>query len=197
MPPKIIGISGTNGSGKDTVGRILEENHDYLFISVTDILRKELKIRGLSLQRENMRILSSEWRKQYGLGVLVDKAKEIFVNTEGKYSGLAIASLRNPGEADSVHAYGGVVLWVDSDPRVRYERIISNHRGEDRAVDDDKTFEEFMADEDIEMHYPPDGDETTLSLLGVKEKCDFYLYNEGSNLLGLDSAICELLGFRT
>ncbi len=197
MPLKIIGISGTNGSGKDTVGRILEEQHNYLFISVTDILRKELKDRGLTLQRDNMRSLSSEWRKQFGLGVLIDKAKEIFDNTEGKYSGLAIASLRNPGEADSVHAYGGVVLWVDSDPRVRYERVISNYRGEDRTVDDKKTFEEFIADEDAEMQHPPDGDETTLSMLGVKDKSDFLLNNDCDNLKDLSSALSNLLGFKT
>ncbi len=44
---KIIGVSGTNGSGKDTIGHLLAERHNWLFISMTDMLRDELEKRGL------------------------------------------------------------------------------------------------------------------------------------------------------
>ena len=40
--PKIVGVAGTNGSGKDTLGRLLHELLDYKNISLSDILRAEL-----------------------------------------------------------------------------------------------------------------------------------------------------------
>ena len=67
---KIIGLSGTNGSGKDTVGHMLTERHGYLFVSLTDMLRKEAKKRGEEPSREVLRTISAEWRRESGLGVL-------------------------------------------------------------------------------------------------------------------------------
>ena len=44
---KIIGIAGTNGSGKDSLGEILAKNYGYMFVSGADFLRDEAKKRGL------------------------------------------------------------------------------------------------------------------------------------------------------
>jgi cytidylate kinase len=73
---KIIGISGSNGSGKDTVGHILANQFGYLFISVTELLRAEARKRELPVEREVLRTISAEWRREQGLGVLIDKAVE-------------------------------------------------------------------------------------------------------------------------
>ena len=180
---KIIGISGTNGSGKDTVGEMLAERHGYLFISVTNILREGLKKQGLPTERENTRNLSTQWRREHGLGVLIDKALDFFnsqkVSKDGswklKYKGLAIASLRHPGEVDRVHELGGQVVWVDADPKLRYKRIYSRARG----TEDQKTYERFLAEEQAEMQNYG-GDETTLNMSGVKAKADIFLENNGS-----------------
>lgn len=182
--PEIIGLAGTNGSGKDTVGKILADEYGYLFVSLTDILRAELKREGLSTKRENMRHLSSQWRQQYGLGVLVDRAKEEFTQSKLEYRGLAMGSIRNPGEADAIHDSNGIVLWIDADPQIRYQRVIENsaQRGADRAVDDNKTFQEFMAEEAEEMNHPEVSDGTTLSGSEVKAKSDVFINNNGNDL---------------
>ncbi len=195
MPPKIIGISGTNGSGKDSVGKMLAQYHNFLFVSVTDILRQDLIDRGLPTVRENTRALSAQWRRESGLGVLIDKAKAIYDSKKGKYVGLAMASLRNPGEVDSVHKYGGIVLWLDADPKIRYERISSSQRGAERASEDNKTFAEFMADEEAEMHRPKGGDAAMLSMAEVKAKSDLFLTNNYDNLDELRQQLDRLLGF--
>lgn len=186
---KIIGLSGTNGSGKDTVGRLLAERHKYLFISVTDLLRDELKKRGLPEERQNMRALSTEWRREFGLSVLIDRAVETFKQTGDHYNGLVMASLRNPYEADRVHDLGGCVVWVDADPKVRYERLQANHRG---RLDDDKTYEQFIAEEQAEMH--SNGDNAALDMSAVKDRADTCILNDTADMSVLEAEIEQMLG---
>jgi dephospho-CoA kinase len=190
---KIIGLTGTNGSGKDTVGHVLALKHNYLFISVTDILREEVKRRGLTVTRENLRTVSAEWRRKYGLAVLIDMAYDQYQHLAEKYSGLAISSLRNPGEAERVHALGGLVVWVDASARARYDRIQKNLAARGRSSEDAKTFEEFEIEEEMEMRTPPGGDDASLNMLGVKQKSDLILNNDGTNLQEFEDFIEQQL----
>lgn len=185
---KIIGVAGTNGSGKDTVGHILAQKYGWLFVSVSDLLRDECRKRGLAVERENLRNISAEWRREGGLGVLVDKAVEVFESGNGQYDGLAIASLRNPGECERITELGGVNVWVDADPRVRYERIQTAERG--RGGEDEKTYEQFLAEQEAEMQ--PSGDEATLNMAGVKALADITIINE-SDVSTLERAVAGLL----
>lgn len=182
----IIGIAGTNGSGKDSLGKILAEKHQYLFISLTDMLRDELSRQGKTSTRENMRELSAEWRREHGLGVLIDKAYQTYSAQKEHFNGLVMASLRNPGEVDSIHELGGKVVWVDADPHIRFERMAGRGR-----TDDPKTFEQFMTDEKAEMEHS--GDKATLSTLGVKEKADIFLANDTNNLEEFEKSILQNL----
>jgi cytidylate kinase len=179
---KIIGLSGTNGSGKDTVGHVLALKHKFLFVSVTDLLREEAKRRGLTVERENLRAISAEWRRKYGYGVLVDQAYNHYKELEEEYAGLAISSLRNPHEADRVHELGGIVVWVDANARTRYDRIQRNLAERGRAGEDAKTFEQFVVEEQVEMHTPPGGDDASLNMGAVKTRSDLVINNEGTNL---------------
>lgn len=172
---KIIGISGTNGSGKDSVGQILQESHGYLFISITDILRDELKKEGKSTERENMRGLGDQWRREHGLGVLIDKAIEIYNSKKDGYKGLAIASIRNVGEVEHIHELGGMMMWVDAEPEIRYKRAI----GRNRSAEDTKTYEQFLQEEQDEMHVY--GDEAGLAVGEVKKLCDISIENNSDD----------------
>jgi cytidylate kinase len=190
--PHIIGLAGTNGSGKDTAGHILADHHGYLFISVTDLLRKEAERRGLPVERGVLRTISAEWRRALGLGVLVDKAVAEYETAKDKYKGVVIASLRNPGEADRVHALGGTVIWVDADPHVRYDRIQKAKTERHRAGEDDKTFEQFQAEEAAEMKQS--GDAATLDMGAVKAKADFSFDNGKGDVEGFRQDIEKSLG---
>lgn len=185
---KLIGIGGTNGSGKDTVGHILAEKHGWLFVSVSDLLRDECRLRGLEVARENLRAISAEWRREGGLGVLIDKAVAVFEKSDTHYQGLAISSLRNPGECTRVTELGGINVWVDADPKIRYERIQAASRG--RGGEDDKTYEEFLAEQEAEMNHS--GDEATLNLAGVKALADVEIFNE-TDLTSLEKSVTDLL----
>jgi dephospho-CoA kinase len=185
---KLIGIAGTNGAGKDSVGSILAEKHGFMNISVSDLLREECRKRGLPVERENLRAISAEWRREGGLGVLVDKAVATFEERGASYKGLAVGSLRNPGEVDRIHENGGIALWVDADARIRYERIQHAQRGRDG--EDDKTFEQFLAEEQAEMQHS--GDEATLNMAGVKALSDLTIKNEGDQA-ALEKAIVAIV----
>jgi len=191
---KIIGIAGTNGAGKDVVGQTLADRHSYLFVSVTDLLRAELNRRGVPVERENLRNLSAEWRREYGLAVLIDRALQEFNRLKGDYVGLAIASLRNPAEADRIHELGGTVLWIDADPRTRYDRIQANAEARARAGEDSKTFEQFLAEEQAEMH--SSGDAATLDMSEVKKRADMILINDHTDLAHFQDFIStQLFGY--
>jgi dephospho-CoA kinase len=177
---KIIGLSGTNGAGKDTVGIFCAEHYNYLFISVTDLLRNEATKRGLPVEREVLRTISTEWRRQSGLGVLVDKAFNKYEQHKDKYVGVIMASMRNPGEADRIHELGGIVVWIDADPQLRYQRVQSNKADRGRQQEDNKTFDQFIAEEKAEMS--SSGDAATLDMLAVKQKSDVFINNSYDNL---------------
>lgn len=174
MASKIIGVSGTNGSGKDVLGQILAEHYNYLFISVADLLRAEAKKRGLEPLRENLRTISAEWRRDKGLGVLVDMAVAEFKADGNQHSGLVLGSIRNRGEAGRLHELGGQLVWVDAEQKLRYERVA----GRERDAESRMTYEQFIANESAEMNQS--GDETTLGLAEVKAAADVFIENNGS-----------------
>lgn len=186
---KIIGISGTNGSGKDSLAKILVEDYGWFFVSGSDILREELKKRNLPIERENLRNLSAEWRREFGKGVIVDRAFRMYEDEEGKYKGFVTSSLRNPGEAEEIHKIGGTVVWVDAPPKLRYQRIYSRQRSDE----DNKTFEQFQKEEYDEMHHHG-GDDATLNMAGVKAIADVFVTNDNNNFEDFKKAAKKALG---
>lgn len=167
---KVIGLAGTNGSGKDTVAQILAEDYGFFVVSATEMLEEELKKRGLAFERENKRKVGNEWREKYGLSAIVDKAIELANAADADK--LVIGSLRHPAEAEKVKELKGIVIWVDADPHVRYDRIQKNNRG---RVEDNKTFEQFLKEEQDEMHST--GRATEIVGVEVKKIADIFIEN--------------------
>jgi dephospho-CoA kinase len=188
---QIIGVGGSNGAGKDSVGQILADEYGYIFISVTDLLRAEATKRREPVEREVLRSISAEWRRESGLGVLVEKAMSEYKLVKDKYAGVVMASMRNPGEADKIHELGGTMLWVDANPRTRYDRIQANAATRNRIEEDSKTFDQFLAEEEAEMHTT--GDAATLDMAAVKDRCDLFIINDSNDLGQLQADIEKTL----
>lgn len=188
----IIGISGTNGSGKDTIAKMLVEKYGFVWGDATTMLGDELTRRGLPHERVQKSTLSAEWRRESGMGVIVDKAVELFNKTPGA-KGVVVGSLRHPGEVDRVHELGGTVVWVDADPKIRYERIQKNAAHRNR-IEDQKTFEEFVAEEQAEMAHS--GDSATLNMGAVKEGADITINNDGGVIPEFEAAAEAALGLK-
>ncbi len=170
--PSIIGVSGTNGAGKDYLAELLHERAGYQGVSLSDILRDGLTAQGKPHTRENMSGLSKQIREAEGDGGMV---RRVFA----KYGRdkLCITSLRTPGEAREIQQAGGIVVWVDADPRVRYARIMNGARG---RVTDQLSFEEFEAEQRAEM--TPSAQGGGLNMAAVRDIADMTIENNFTSL---------------
>lgn len=122
--PEIIGISGTNGAGKDTFAALRFEKEGAEHVSHSDLLRQELTALGIPLERENLMTLSRQWREESGdYGVLATRTIQRYLGDQAITStinGLSIVSVRHPDEAKRIKEADGKIFWVDADPKLRY-----------------------------------------------------------------------------
>jgi dephospho-CoA kinase len=191
--PTIIGLSGMNGAGKDTVAEMLGKRHNFYVGVATDMFREELEKRGLPTDRIHKSKLSAEWRREFGMAVIVDRAYAYYIAHKSEYDGMIIGSLRHPGEADRIHELGGSMIWVDADPHIRYERIQDNAHARGLRMEDDQPFEQWQADEEREMH--PEGDEATLNGAAVRDRADYKIMNDGDDIEAFKDEAEKVLGF--
>lgn len=170
--PEIIGIAGTNGSGKDTLAEIRHERLGARIASLSDILRIEATKQGLPHERENLRSISAEWGRRLGAGALsVMTLEHYYATRTDADTGLSIVSVRRAGEARTIQENGGVILWVDAPAMMRYSRIALRARSDDIV-----SFEEFCAQEAAEM--APDSDDPfIINMSAVRDIADIHLEN--------------------
>ena len=175
--PEIIGISGTNGAGKDTLAALRREKEGAEHVSLSDILRRELSMLGVPLERENLMNLSRQWRDESGdYGILATRTIQRYLGDKAvasTLSGLSIVSVRHPDEARRIKEADGKIFWVDADPKLRYERIQSGGRN---RIDDRKSFEEFVAEERREIS-PVNSDPASVNLGEVSRIADVKIEN--------------------
>ncbi len=184
---RIIGISGTNGSGKDTVSNILADLLNYKFISVSQFLRQELLKQAKEINRENTRELSNHLEIKYGKSYLVEEAINQYKKFKDEFGGLVVSSIRNTNEASKVKSLNGIMVWVDADPEIRYQRIKDN-LNRDRPADDDVSFSDFLKQENEEMAYNKNNQ--NLNTAEIKIMCDITILNN-NNLGSLKKILTE------
>ncbi|MBU4484640.1 AAA family ATPase, partial [bacterium] len=131
----IIGLTGKNASGKGEVANFLEKS-SYTFLSLSDVVRDELKSRGEKITRENLIKTANELRKKFGSSVLAERVIEK-IEPHGHY---VIDSIRNPAEVNALKRLKYFhLLNVESDPEIRFERIKLRNR-----ESDPKSYKEFL-----------------------------------------------------
>lgn len=144
----IIGITGKNCSGKDTVGDYLKRK-TFFHISLSDIIRDQLRSEKKEVTRENLLSKGLELRTRYGPRILAVRA----IEKMQPGSNYVVTSIRNPSEVEELKKLPNFVLInVESDPKVRFQRMISSQRQlvTGKQEKDPSTFEEFLKLEEIE-----------------------------------------------
>ncbi len=134
----IIGITGSLGGGKGTVVEYLKEK-GFSHYSVSGELKRMLDERGKSAERINLSAMAEEMSQKYQGGILEAIYEKIKSNGD---TDVILESIHRESEAGYLRSEGAVILGVDADTKVRYERAIKRQEGDK----DNVTYEQFLAD---------------------------------------------------
>jgi dCMP deaminase len=137
----IIGLTGRNAAGKGAAAEFLKSK-GFTFHSLSDVIREEVKRRGLELTRDALIATGRELRAHHGTGYLAERVLE---RLEPGIN-YVIDSFRHEDEvavfrkASDFH-----LLAVRAAPEIRFERIKARGR-----ESDPRTLEEFQRIEQAE-----------------------------------------------
>jgi dephospho-CoA kinase len=163
--PKLVGLTGTNGAGKGEAAAFFQAR-GYAYASLSDILREELRDRGLDVTRDNLIRTGNELRAAFGSDIL---ARRTMARITGP---TVIDSIRNAREVEYFRANGDfVLLAIDAPIEVRFERVAARGRDESAA-----TLEEFRKKEEEERV----GGEAAQQLEACMSAADRHIWNDGT-----------------
>ncbi len=179
----IIGLTGENCAGKGVVAEYLMKKSFY-FLSLSDVIREELKAEGKTVTRENLIAKGNELRERFGPGILGSRvAKKV-----QKDKNYVIDSIRNPAEVEELKKLGRFFLFYITAPaETRFKRIKARGREADP-----RTFEAFLKIEKMELESK---DSTKQNLKKTFALADKTITNDGD--LGelhdkVDAALAEV-----
>lgn len=135
-----IGITGTLGAGKGTVVDYLVREKGFRHFSVRAFLLARIRELGLPENRDSMYTLGNLLRAEYGPAYAVD---QLYLQAQVSGCNAVIESIRTTGEVASLRQKGEfLLLAVDADPYIRYNRIVL--RGSET---DNVSFDTFIENE--------------------------------------------------
>jgi dephospho-CoA kinase len=148
-PIKLIGLAGTAGAGKDTTANLLCSMFSMQNISTSEALR------AITRYMYNMDASYHPVRDQlFHVGTYI--RTEINPSTLVKLCVLQaqvqnlnraiITGLRSVGEAEAIREAGGIIIGIDAEAHVRYDRMFARARDADAQ----KTLEEFLEQDRLE-----------------------------------------------
>lgn len=176
----IVGVTGYFGAGKDTVAALLEKR-SFSHISLSDMIREEIRRRGETITIPRMTEVGNELRRERGPQVLAEMALDQIDPTKNH----VITSIRSPGEVAALRRRADFVLvFVDASLPARFERTRKRARAGDA-----KTLAEFKAHETAQMK---SGDPAAQQLRACRDAADLILMNNGA-VEALEKRIAPLL----
>lgn len=182
----ILGLSGTNASGKDELATYLRDSHNFLLFHTSDYIREEAKKRYGNILRPTLFKVGNELRQEGGAGVLAQMGLKEYEENNEEYRGVVISSIRTLGEVEAIHKANGKIVFLDASRQIRYERIRSRSRADDQI-----DFDTFVEHEEAELF--ESNDPAKFNILGVKEEADILIKNETS-VEDFTNKATELLG---
>ena len=196
----LFGVAGSNGSGKDTVLSVLGDAGFFVF-NTGDALRQiTTAVMGTTQRGGNNSptgTIANAQRSTYPGGMvtvgMVDYWTRILhMPEELRPKGLAIGSIRSVSEVKTLKEFGGKLIVVDADPKVRYERIVLRGRAYEKEI----SFERFMSEDEAEMG-KDETDPTKFGLAQVIGMGDVTIDNSNDDLVQFMQHTKQKLGLNT
>jgi dCMP deaminase len=177
----IIGITGPNVAGKDTIAEYLKTK-GFTHHSCSDIVREECSARGMQTIRENLILIGNELRARHGHHVMAERVL-IKIHTN-KEENSTIASIRNPDEAKVLQKVKGFfLLGVTAPLEARYQRGIA------RGKDTDKVSYETFQKQDEQERRGKEGQQQVDRVMAMAD----YLINNDKTIPNLHHTVDHIL----
>lgn len=143
QPNHIIGLIGTNASGKSFLSDYIVQNYGGVHVKFSEYLANVLKAMNMEGSKQNMIKLSIAIRNEFGEETL---SHAVANDVEHMDADLVIVDgIRRVGDLARFKAMDQFTLiGIDADPKLRFERM----RGRSEKSDDQETtWESFMEKE--------------------------------------------------
>lgn len=168
MTKIIIGLIGTNGSGKSTICEYLE-SRGFMRYSLSDKLRTYVEEKGGEATRDSLMRLGSELKERRGQDVLARDVFEDVLTDDAER--VVLDSIRNPAEVAYLKSNGVMFIGVDAALETRYERITQRKRATDHI-----DFETFKRQDQQENT----GESTGQNIYEAIKACESIVINDAS-----------------
>lgn len=182
--PFLIGVAGTNGAGKDTVGDALKR-HGFYVVAAREVIgeyaRKNFHVSAEEAkERSVLSRAGNEMRDLQGPAAIVHVALDHFQEeNNARYSGLVVTSIRTLAEAEAIQSQSGIIVYVDAPAELRWQRAHVRGRDKEAAL----PFEDFVANEQVELKGLTEGDpKTVMHIEAVGGMADLQLFNDKNGI---------------
>jgi dephospho-CoA kinase len=146
---RLIGVAGTAGAGKDTVADLVCEMFQLQNLSSGDFLRVITRYAykqpyDFNPARDQLYEVANYLRTHVNPAALVQLC--ILQAHTQQIPGAVISGLRSMGEAEAIRAAGGIIVGVDADAHIRYDRMTARRRDAEAQW----TLDEFLKQDEYE-----------------------------------------------
>jgi dephospho-CoA kinase len=175
---KVIGVAGTAGAGKDTVAELLCRLFGMQNLSSGDVVRVITRHvyhlpHDYNPVRDQLYEVANYLRNEINPATTV---KLCILQAQAMHiPRVVLSGLRSMGEAEAIRDAGGIIIGVDADPRIRYERIYARARD----AESQKTMEEFLQQDEYENRGLSDSGPGR-GIRSIIESADLVIANAGT-----------------
>lgn len=167
---KIIGITWPQAAWKGTVVEYLVKKLGFVHYSVSGYLTEQLQAQGQAINRDTMRVLADSLRAKFWPAYSIE---QLYSQAEKNGQDAIIESIRTVGEVEALKKKSDfLLLSVDADQRLRYERAIKRNSTKDQI-----TWEHFQEQEALEAN---NTDPNKGNILACQKLADIQFDNNGS-----------------
>jgi len=138
----ILGLTGEICAGKGTIVKYLTEKYGATSYRFSIMLRDLLARLYLPVSRENMQFMSTAIRQYFGEDIMAKVIAEDVKNDKNKI--IVVDGVRRVPDIKYLEETPGFKLArIVAEPEIRFKRLIAR---KENPGDENKTYEEFLAD---------------------------------------------------